>query len=692
MNGVFPRRRPHGLSVRGVAMCCLLMALGACGGGGGNGDGNGSTVTPSTSPDAVGQLGLLLGGLGGPGNVDGVGVQARLNAPSGLVIDPQGNLYVSDTGNALVRKITPGAEVTTLATGFQQPTAMARDTAGNLLVVDGNLIRRVSPSGAVSTVAKDNSFSSWQSLAVDGGGAIYGVERTQQCLLPGFPCHVTEQVKKVRVADPDATVLDTVAGLQPAGGAGPGPLFTVVNDAKGRVLALRFLPGASNGLFDFFEANAGGSFDALNLPEAARRLTGLCDGCTTNQAWRLHAAWDGDGGWRVAVQEGGGGHLATGDVTAARFFRDGTPPSITMATQSGAAGSSFPSSGFRTAAGIAVNAQGQLYVADSSNHTIRVIGQQGEVQAWAGQAANTELQDSLQSAQHYPFAIPFCDVAVAANGIDVYAHFCYSLKPPPSVMLGSSQQILRIAGNAVVEVVELSLSAGRAPFGVDSAGDFYMDGRRFSHGGALKADWSRGDEGFFARLARVGPQDRVFLASHTQVRFLAPGAAAPVVLAGQPDNDPSDSLTAMDGQGTSARFASIRDLAVDAAGNAYVVDGGNLVRKISPSGDVRTLAGRPGASGADDGPGATATFSSAQGVAVDRKGNLYVADTGNHTVRKITAEGVVSTLVGQTGQAGVSVGALPGRLASPTSVAVDANDVLYIATPGAVLKVKLPQQ
>ena len=111
-----------------------------------------------------------------------------------------------------------------------------------------------------------------------------------------------------------------------------------------------------------------------------------------------------------------------------------------------------------------------------------------------------------------------------------------------------------------------------------------------------------------------------------------------------------------DGGGSAARFSSPADAAVDTVGNTYLADTANhTIRKITPAGIVTTLAGTAGASGSADGTGGAARFNHPAGVAVDGAGNVYVADTDNNSVRKITSVGVVSTsATGFNGPSGIA--------------------------------------
>ncbi|RED87618.1 stalk domain-containing protein [Cohnella phaseoli] len=144
-----------------------------------------------------------------------------------------------------------------------------------------------------------------------------------------------------------------------------------------------------------------------------------------------------------------------------------------------------------------------------------------------------------------------------------------------------------------------------------------------------------------------------------------------------------------------AAFHSPAGLAVDAKGNVYVADSGNhAIRKITPDGTVSTLAGN-GLLGSSDGKGAEAKFHSPADVAIDSKGNVYVADTLNHLIRKIAPNGTVSTLNATSARLieyvpGAVENAgdfLDGPLASakfnePSGLAVDAKDNLYVSDRG----------
>ena len=134
------------------------------------------------------------------------------------------------------------------------------------------------------------------------------------------------------------------------------------------------------------------------------------------------------------------------------------------------------------------------------------------------------------------------------------------------------------------------------------------------------------------------------------------------------------------GNGINASFGAPEELVLDSAGTLYVVDRGwNSIRKITPTGDVTTLAGSTiGISGYLDGPGIDARFNYPLGMVIDNLGNLFVTDSFNHKIRKISTTGVVSTFAGST------IGYLDGtgniaKFNYPAGITVDNNNNLYVA-------------
>lgn len=144
----------------------------------------------------------------------------------------------------------------------------------------------------------------------------------------------------------------------------------------------------------------------------------------------------------------------------------------------------------------------------------------------------------------------------------------------------------------------------------------------------------------------------------------------------------SGNVGSLDGTGTSARFYRPLSLTVDTSGNVYVADTYNSkIRKITPTGDVTTLAGGSTA-GNLDGTGSAASFYWPTAVAVDASGNVYVADTNNNLIRKVTSSGVVTTIAGDTTVGSVDANGTAASFSSPNGIAVDSSGNIFVSDFG----------
>src|SRR3954469_22298208 len=172
-----------------------------------------------------------------------------------------------------------------------------------------------------------------------------------------------------------------------------------------------------------------------------------------------------------------------------------------------------------------------------------------------------------------------------------------------------------------------------------------------------------------------------FLLLASALTFSFPARSQPVTfssIAGYPGGGSADAA------GGAAQFSKPTGIAVDTSGNIYVADTFNhTIRKITPTGVVKTVAGLVGVSGTTDAFGLAARFNQPAGIAVDATGFLYVGDTANHTIRKITPAGAVSTLAGSASVSGsINATGTNAQFNLPQGVAVDASGNVYVADYG----------
>ncbi len=313
-----------------------------------------------------------------------------------------------------------------------------------------------------------------------------------------------------------------------------------------------------------------------------------------------------------------------------------------MSTWAGTGTASFTdgtgnTAAFNTPYGIAVDRSGQVYVADQNNHRIRKITPAGEVSTLAGTGSAGSADGTGATAT---FDSPH-GVAVDQSG-NVYVADSYN----HSIRIISTEGLVSTLAGVGGAFGTLNGTGGTAkffyPYGVavDTSGTVYVA----EYGNHLIRQIS--PSGVVTNLAGVG------------------GTGG-----------------AVNGTGGTARFNNPSGIALDTSGNVYVADIGNhLIRKISAAGVVSSFAGIWGAVGHVNGTAGTARFDNPSGVAIDTSGHVYVADTYSHLIRKISPEGVVSTLAGTTGVSGVVEGSgQTARFFYPKGVAVDTSGTLYVA-------------
>jgi DNA-binding beta-propeller fold protein YncE len=292
---------------------------------------------------------------------------------------------------------------------------------------------------------------------------------------------------------------------------------------------------------------------------------------------------------------------------------------------------------FETPWGIAVGGGGNIYVADSEKGTVSKISGAGQVMTLAGQAGYLGLTNGVGS--NAAFVIPR---GIALDGAgNLYVTDAYTIR--------------KVTPDAVVTTL---VGQKGNPGTVDGVGT----NAQFSWASAVAID-----------AAGI-----IYLADRYTIRKITP-AGVVTTLAGSSGHAGSN-----DGPGGSARFSD-RDkgIAVDRAGNVYVADTFNhMIRKITPAGAVTTLAGSIH-EGSADGPGTNAGFAAPCGLAIDASGFLYVADCFNHTLRRITPAGAVGTVAGRAGTAGNTDGPASRSLFNqPRGVAVDSLGNIYVADTG----------
>jgi len=608
----------------------------------------------------------VVAGSGVPGfsGDGGPATLASLARPRGVAVDTGGNLYIADEGNNRVRKMSPGGTITTVAgTGaydsfgdggravnaaIRTPTGVAVDAAGNLYVADqqDHRIRRISSDGTITTVAGNGtegysgdgglataaSLDHPEGVAVDAAGSLYIADIHNQ------------RIRKI----PPGGVITTVAGNGTCGFSGDlGPAVTasLCNPSGVAVSA------------------AGNLYIADSGNSRIRQVSPA--GIITTVAGNGTAAFSGDGGlavnaslWvprGVAVDAAGNVYVAERLSSRIRKFT----PGGTISSIAGNGLFKAPTDGVPATTSflsaprvLVVDAGGNLYIGEWEGYRVRRVSAGGTITTIAGgrHGFSGDGGPAVNASMTYPGGLA---VDVAGN-----------------LYLGDADnhRIRKISANGIISTVAGGAGGGfcgdggaataaclYTPWGVavDTAGNLYIADlnnkriRRVSPAGIISTVAGNGVAGFsgdggsatLASLNRpvgvaVDTGGNLYIADHrnNRVRKVSPGGTITTVA--------GNGVAGFSGDCGPATAASLSDpfVAVDGAGNLLIADGGvNRVRKVGPDGTITTVAGSGqwGYSG-DGGPATKASLSYPSGVATDTAGNLYIADYGNHRVRKVS--------------------------------------------------------
>jgi sugar lactone lactonase YvrE len=591
--------------------------------------------------DANGILTRVAGnGRIGASGDDGPALSAEFNTPEALAVDHSGNIYVTDWNpappyEARLRKISTDGTIRTVATGLGccgGAGGLAVDRGDNLYMIDHNRIRKFAPDGNLTTAAGNGVAS----FSGDGG---------------------------------------------PATDAGLGILHSVAIDASGNLYIAASLYYSNGDVEQYY----GGSIRIVTP-----------DGIINTFAGTGVDGYSGDGGPATKAQIGSWlpriaadrlGDLFIVDAfnhAIRRVTPDGTITSVNTQDQTGCY---LKGSGPYICAGdMAIDESGAIYIVGQYSGLIQALGADGTLTTVEGGGPG-DIGDGRAATN--ALVVGPLGVAVDANRNVYFA----DVRNNRIRKVAPDGTITTVAGNGQPRLNDADIGDGKAALEVplacaptftckgvvaDSSGNLY-----FGDGDRLRKVSSDGVITTVAMATAHG------LATDGKNIYIAdPRAVKILVLA------PDGTLSEVAGKGALRIPPDISqvpvDVAVDGAGNIYVAEVG-LVRKVAPDGTISTIAGGGAlGSAADGGPATAAALTFDLGIAADRSGNVFIAEFDVNRIRKVSTDGIISTIVGSCGQPqsqcvgytgddGPATNALMGN---PARLAVDLDGNVYVSDYG----------
>ncbi|PLK50722.1 hypothetical protein [Uliginosibacterium sp. TH139] len=626
----------------------VLIALTACGGGGGATSNNSSSAAASSSANSVyapiydyasgGQLSLLTGSLGGYGYYNGVGTSARFDEATGIARDATtGDLFVTDRFNNLIRKVSATGTVSTYA---------------------GMLGSHNGADGPISSA----SFGYPSGIAMSNTGILYVADEG------------ADTIRKI-----SGGVVSTLAGSTNVSGSADG------SGSSARFHSPRSLAVDSNG--NVFVADLGNhtvrkisSGGLVSTPAGSAGLVGSTDGSGNSARFSYPTAIAVDASNNVYIGDTNGVRKMTAAGAVTTVMSDST------LSAAGCGG---------TITGLAIDSGSNLYI--SYYQRICKLSSGGTASLLAGNSESAVIDGIGSAASVYTQGM-----VIDATGGALYLADAYAVR----TLNTSSASVTTLAGKGpYVGYLDGATSNARfrQPRGMvaDASGNLYVADsgnyllRKISSSGIVSTLagsaglWGNTDgSGSAARLGSIGAVARdsagnLYLMDSCALRKVT-AAGVVTTLAGL-----ASTCSTLDGTGTAARFSHSDALTLDPSGNIFVAEySTNVIRKVSPTGVVTTFAGSADFPGSSDGSGTAARFAYPESIVSDSSGNLYVADTGNHAIRKITPAGLVSTYAGSATTAGYVDGNLGSSLfVAPRALTFDSSGNLYVVDSNTVRKI-----
>jgi sugar lactone lactonase YvrE len=628
------------------------------------------------------------GGTGGDG---GAATSAGLDFPYGVAVDASGNIYIADYYHQRIRKVTVSTgKISTVAgngtIGYSgdggvatsaelaNPYGVAVDASGNIYIADmGNaVIRKVTASTGIITTVAGNGTAGYSGdggpatsadldyppgVAVDSSGNIYIVDATH-CF-----------IRKVTASD---GIIATVAGDGTGGYSGDGGAATsasigsmgVAVDTSGNIYIADYnnsrirAVGASKMVFQtisFTAPTTPVTYGPAPITLSATASSGLAvtfsvtSGPATVNGSTLTIT--GLGTVVIAANQVGNANYAAAATVSKTIVVNGASQAISFpALTTPISYTTTPITLSATAnSGLPVTFSVTSGPATVSGSTLTITGV-GTVVVAANQAGNTTYAAAATVSQ-----------TIVVNKVTPTITWATPASIPYGTPLSAS--LLPIPAGDITTV------AGDATAGY--AGD---------GGAATSAELA------YPSGVAVDASGNIYIADYVNQRIRKVTASTGVIstVAGYGTYGYSGD----GGAATSAKLDDPMDVAVDSSGNIYIADSGNLrIRKVAAStGIISTVAGNGTGGYAGDGGAATsAKLDEPMGVSVDASGNIYIADTENSRIRKVTVStGKITTVAGNgtAGYAGDGGAATSAKLAYPSGVAVDSFGNIYIADRG----------